>query len=261
MDVVQRVHIVPLGYEFDRILEPIRNQRADLVYLLTDDGHMVSSADYHEELLAGLESTARRVETKSCDLADVYAVLGEVTTLAAKHADDDVRVNVSGAGTTAAIGATMACMDVATDATPYYVEPESYTVEGSAEPVSAGVEETVELPSYPIESPTRDQIAIMTFLADPVEHDERFRTTDPKKKDLIAYAESEGLSFLADRPNTTEKGKFRVLRTKIIEPLERDGYVTERKVGRRHLVELTEQGENACRAFAHKLRYGDSDGS
>ncbi|WP_207592388.1 DUF6293 family protein [Halomontanus rarus] len=261
MDVVQRVHIVPLGYEFDRILEPVRNQRADLVYLLADEGRMVSTAEYHDELVDTLESVARSVETTACDLADVYAVLGKVTTLAAKHASDDVRVNVSGGGTTAAIGATMACMDVATDATPYYVEPESYAVEGSVEPVSTGIEDVVELPSYPLESPSRDQVAIMTFLADPTEYDDRFRTTDPKKKDLIAYAESEGLSFLENRPNTTEKGKFRLLRTKIIEPLERDGYVTERKVGRRHLVELTEQGENACRAFAHKLRYGDPDGS
>ena len=118
MDVPQRVHVVPLGYEYDRILEPITRMRADLVYLLVDERW---DATYHEELLRELESAVRTLETRRCDLSDVYAVLGTVTTLAAKHAGDDVRVNVSGGGTIAAIGATIACMDVDTDATAYYV--------------------------------------------------------------------------------------------------------------------------------------------
>ncbi|ELZ14758.1 hypothetical protein C477_19739 [Haloterrigena salina JCM 13891] len=264
MDVVKRVHIVPLGYEYDRILGPIRNQRADLVYLLEDDGTdagaRTGTADYHDDLRAELESAVPEVRTRECDLTDVYAVLGIVTTLAAKHADDDVSVNVSGAGTIPAIGATMACMDVSTDARAYYVEPESYDHDGEREPISAGVAETEQLPAYPIDSPTPDQVAIMDFLAEPSDweayHDAR--TTPPKKKDLIEYARDRSLSFMADRRppedrGGEDKGAFRVLDTHVLEPLADDGYVTIESVGRRRVVELTEQGENAYRAFKHKL--------
>lgn len=264
MDVVKRVHVVPLGYEYERILEPIRNQRADLVYLLEDDGTdagaRTGTADYHGDLREELEAAVPEVRIRDCDLTDVYAVLGIVTTIAAKHADDDVSVNVSGAGTIPAIGATMACMDVSTDARAYYVEPESYGHDGEREPISTGVEEIEQLPAYPIDSPTPDQVAIMGFLADPTDwegyHDAR--TTPPKKKDLIEYARDRNLSFMADRRppedrGGEDKGAFRVLDTHVLEPLADDGYVTIESVGRRRVVELTEQGENAYRAFKHKL--------
>lgn len=263
MNVVRRVHVVPLGCEFDRIVEPIRDQRADLVYLLVD-GRDEEPA-YRDDLVDELESIVPDVRTRSCDLGDVYAVLGEVTTLAARHADDGVYVNVSGGGTVAAIGATIACMDVSTDATAYYVEPERYAHDGTAEPISAGVAEVSSLPSYPVDSPTRDQVAIMGFLADPERWDGYAdgRTAPPKKKDLIAFAREEGLSFVADRtppeerPGGEDKGAFRVLDAHVLDPLEADGYVTVEARGRRRVVELTERGENAYRAFRHKLEYGD----
>ncbi|PCR91689.1 HFX_2341 family transcriptional regulator domain-containing protein [Natrinema ejinorense] len=279
MEVVKRVHVVPLGYEFDRILEPIRDQRADLVYLLEGDGvggrgrngnegewngtterNATAAAEYHEELRAELESIVPEVRTWVCDLTDVYAVLGDVTTIADEHADDQVYVNVSGAGTIPAIGATIACMDVSTDAHAYYVEPAEYAHDGTAEPVSFGLDEIEEVPTYPIESPSRDQVAIMEFLSDPPAwdgfHDDR--TAPPKKKDLIEYARDHDLSFIADRRSPDErsgedKGAFRVLDTHVLEPLAEDGYVTIESVGRRRVVELTERGENAYRAFRHKL--------
>lgn len=281
MEVVKRVHVVPLGYEFDRILEPIRDQRADLVYLLEDegashegtaddrreehsDGHAernaTATAEFHDALYEELESIVPEVRTWKCDLTDVYAVLGDVTTIAAKHAEDQVYVNVSGAGTIPAIGATIACMDVSTDAHAYYVDPSTYAHDGTTEPSSFGVDEIEGIPTYPIESPTRDQVAIMEFLADPDAwegyHDDR--TTPPKKKDLIEYARAQNLSFMADRRAPDEragedKGAFRVLDTHVLEPLVEDGYVTIESVGRRRVVELTERGENAYRAFRHKL--------
>ncbi|WP_137289571.1 HFX_2341 family transcriptional regulator domain-containing protein [Natronorubrum halophilum] len=270
MDVVKRVHIVPLGYEYDRILEPIRNQRADLVYLLEDNGAgenaRTGEAEYHDELRAELESTVPEVRVWPCDLTDVYAVLGEVTTIAANHAEDTVSVNVSGSGTIPAIGATMACMDVSTDARAYYVEPAAYDHDGERDPISSGVAEIEQLPTYPIESPTPDQVAIMAFLSDPTSWEgyHEARTAPPKKKDLIEYGRAKELSFMADRQSPAEhgsedKGAFRVLDTRILEPLEADGYVTIESVGRRRVIELTEQGENAYRAFKHKLAERDDE--
>ncbi|THE64861.1 hypothetical protein D8Y22_10850 [Salinadaptatus halalkaliphilus] len=256
MDVVKRVHIAALGYEYDRILEPIRDQRADLVYLLEDPDHLTTA--YHDELVAELEAVVPAVETLESDLTDVYAVLGDVTTIASHHADDVVAVNVSSAGAIPAIGMTIACMDASTNAQPYYVEPATYAHDGSSEPTSFGADRIDELPIYPMESPTTDQVAIMGFLADPAAwdgyHDDR--TAPPKKKDLIEYARDVGLSFMADRQSPgdgEDKGAFRVLDIHVVEPLVADGYVTVESVGRRRVVSLTDRGENAYRAFRHKL--------
>lgn len=258
MDLVKRVHVAALGYEYDRILEPIRDQRADLVYLLADVGGV--EADYHGPLRRELEEIVPEVRTRECDLTDVYAVLGDVTTIASRHADDVVAVNVSSAGRVPAIGMTMACMDVSTNAQPYYVEPESYAHDPAEIPTTTGVADVEQLPIYPIDSPTPDQVAIMDFLAEPGAwegyHDDR--TSPPMKKDLIEYARDVGLSFMADRQAPgdqpgEDKGAFRILDTHVLDPLAEDGYVTVESVGRRRVVELTERGANAFRAFRHKL--------
>lgn len=252
MDVTQRVHIAPVSSEYDRVLEPLEEQRADVAYLLVDL-HPEEVPTYFDELKSDVESAVQELSIVESDFSDVYAVLGDVTTLAARHDGDDVYVNVSGAGTIAAIGATIACMDVSTDATAYYVKPESYEHDGLDHPITTGVAETTPVPTYPIDSPSADQIAILEFLADPAAFDDRFETARPKKSDLIEYARRRELSFIDNRSPATEKGAFRLLDTHIVQPLVDDGYVIVEQVGRRRLVELTDRGENALRAFHHKL--------
>ena len=250
MDAVDRVHVVPLGHEFDRIVEPVVRYRADVVYLLEHDDPTAETPEYHEDIEDALAEAGADVRWRSCDLFDVYDVLGVVTTIAAEHRGDSVRVNVSGGGTLAAIGATIACMDVSTDATAYYVHPEEYALDAVERPVSEGFDDLSTLPDYPVDSPTRDQVAIMAYLAD-----REGGTARPKKRDLIDYAEAEELSFVADRDPANDKAKFRLLDTHVVSPLESDGYIEVEKVGRRHVVELTEQGHNAYRAFRHKLEH------
>ncbi|SNZ13171.1 hypothetical protein SAMN06269185_2066 [Natronoarchaeum philippinense] len=250
MDAVDRVHVVPFGSEFDRIVEPVVRYRADVVYLLEHDDPHGTTPTYHDEVVAAIEDEGIEVRRRDCNLVDVYDVLGVVTTVAAEHRGDSVRVNVSGAGTIAAIGATIACMDVSTDATAYYVEPESYAHDAEAEPISEGFSDLATLPTYPVDSPSRDQVAIMSYVAE-----REGGTARPKKRDLIDHAEAEALSFIADRDPANDKAKFRLLDTHVVAPLVEDGYLEIKKVGRRHLVALTDRGHDALRAFRHKLAH------
>jgi hypothetical protein len=252
MDIVKRVHIAPLGFEHDRILEPATRYGADLMYLLVNEGG--PRASYHDDLEAGLADAGIEVRRESCDLMDVYDVLGVVTTLAARHAGDDVRVNVSSGNKLAAVGATIACMDVSTDATAYYVHPESRAHDGVDAPATSGYAADDTLPTYPIDSPTPDQVAVLRYLEE--------ANTDvytPKKKDIIDHAKEAGLGFLADNPPANRQGEFRRLNAAVLDPLVEDGYVTIRSVGRRKEVTLTDRGGKALRAFRHKLASSDGD--
>jgi hypothetical protein len=283
MDVVRRVHVAPLGYEHDRILEPAVRYGADVLYGLVDvprerlvdgvdrddgedgDGDAVrreeldagrwvgrgrTGAPYHEDLLAALSEGGVEVRLRPVDLYDVYDVLGAVTTLAARHAGDDVRVNVSTGGALAAVGATVACMDVSTDATAYYVHPEERAHDGTAAPATRGLADVESLPTYPVDSPTPDQVAVMRYLR---EADTAAYT--PKKRDVIDHAKEAGLGFVANDPPANRQGEFRRLNATVVEPLVADGYVTVEDVGRRKELSLTERGEQALRAFRHKLAF------
>jgi len=247
MQPIEEVHVVPLGYEHDRILSPIREHDADRVYLLAaahQDRHLTP---YQEALVEELEADSRAVAFRETDLADIYDVLAVVTTVAAEHAEDVVRVNVSSAGKLAAIGSAIACM--ATDATAYYVHVEEHVPDLESNPRTRGFKEAEVLPSYPIEAVSYDQVAVLDYLAE--------TNTDAytaKKSDLIEFAEAAELSFMTEADPANDKAKFALLNANIVDPLESDGYIAVEAVGRQKQIELTETGWNVLHAFRHKLQ-------
>ncbi|KZN26077.1 hypothetical protein A4G99_23135 [Haladaptatus sp. R4] len=246
MQSIDEVHIAPLGFEYDRILGPVREHGVDILYLLEHDGPESDHPDYHDALKEELEAEGIDVRSRTVDLMDIYDVLGIVTTLVSEHRDDIVRVNVASGSKLSAVGAAIACM--ATDATAYYVHPEGYAHADREERQSYGYTGEEVLPTYPIESPTRDQVSVMNYLQ---ESDTEVYT--PKKKDIIGYSEEAGLSFIADSNPANDKAKFALLNANIIDPLQRDDYIEVRKVGRQKQVTLTDTGHDVLRAFRHKL--------
>ncbi|WP_132058421.1 HFX_2341 family transcriptional regulator domain-containing protein [Halorussus amylolyticus] len=246
MNTIDEVHVAPLGYEDERILGPVEKYDADVLYLLEHDDR-TDEPEYHDDLRAELADLDVTVRTVAVDLMDIYDVLGVVTTLVADHPDDIVRVNVSSGSKLSAVGATLACM--CTDATAYYVHPEGYPYADRGERQSYGYADDEVLPSYPIESPTTDQVAVMQFLADT-----NTAAYTAKKKDIIEYADEVGLSFLADNQPANDKAKFALLNANVVEPLLEDDYIEVEDVGRRKHITLTETGEDALRAFRHKVR-------
>ncbi|MFB6150427.1 MAG: DUF6293 family protein [Haloarculaceae archaeon] len=246
MRTIDEVHIVPLGYEHDRILEPVRRHDADLVYFLTGDGGRRRLTPYQEALVDELEDENRAIEFREVDMGDLYDVLAVVTTIAADHDDDVVRVNVSSGGKLAAIGAAIACM--ATAATAYYVHVEERVPDLESQPRTRGMVEAEVLPSYPIETVSRDQVAILAYLEET--NDETYTA---KKSDLIEYAESAELSFMTDSDPANDKAKFALLNANVVDPLQDDGYIDVETVGRQKQVLLTETGKNVLHAFRHKL--------
>jgi hypothetical protein len=246
MNPIDEVHIAPLGHEYDRVLGPARRYGIDIIYLLEHDEPADDKPDYHEELKQVLAEEGTEVRSRTVDLLDIYDVLGIVTTLVSEHADDIVRVNVASGSKLSAVGAAIACM--VTEATAYYVHPEGYAHADRNERQSYGYATDEVLPSYPIESPTTDQVAAMEFLES--------STTDihtPKKKDIIEYAEEEELSFIADNQPANDKAKFALLNANIVNPLKESGYVEVQMVGRQKQVALTPTGRDALRAFRHEL--------
>jgi hypothetical protein len=171
MDVPDRVHISPLGYEYDRVLEPAVEAKADRVYLLEHSESDNEEPEYHTELVEELQETGIAVQSVSCDIFDLYAVLGKVAELITEHITDEVYVNISTGSKISAIGGMIACMVTRESAnvTPYYVRAEGYTPDeeknNEERPVSFGVAAISELPTYPIQGPSREEISILQYIA------------------------------------------------------------------------------------------------
>lgn len=244
LDQISEVHIAPLGYEYDRIVEPVLEYDADLLYLLY--GTDTSNPEYHEALQQELLNAGIDIRTRDLNLHDIYDVLGTVTTITDHHREDIVRVNVSSGPKLATVGVALACM--ATDAAGYHVHPETRNHASTSSPRTEGMVAAEQLPSYPLETPSEDQVRVLNFI------DERNTSTyTPKKSDLITFAEDAELNFIRKRQPGNEKAKFALLNNQIIEPLADNGYLQVESVGRTKQISLTDTGKNALRAFRHKL--------
>jgi hypothetical protein len=246
----ERVQIVPLGFEDARLRRPIDELRADRVVAIEHE-HQERPIPYLEALLADLDADERIVlERRSCDLFDLYDALGTIAGAIRDYETEAVAVNLSGGSTITAIAGMIACMTVG--ATPIYARPE-YGPEGERipeEPLHDEVREVVALPTYPIERPTGQALAVLSHLGAASEDATgRYRGVD--KKGLIAFGAEEGLPFVADAEAESEKALYRRLDAHVLDGLREREYVSIERIGRRSVVSLTEEGENVLQAFSH----------
>ena len=242
--VPDRVHIIPLGYEKDRILEPVQDLKADKVILLIhrDDEDLWS----RKEVKGELQESPIKVEERDCDIFDMYGTIGTIADIIDNHSADDVYVNLATGSKVTAIGGMIACM--LTEATPYYVRAEKYGPENEegppSNPVSRGVKGIDNLPSFHIDEPPAEQIRALEFISN---------AGAVRKSQLIEFGEENQLPFLRDHSTANRTGKYRLLDSHIINPLTERGEISVEQVGRRSEVEITEAGENTLRAFDYLL--------
>lgn len=240
MDVAERVHLMPVGYENDRIVLSAERFRADRVVLLKYDDE-TDHPSYVETIRERLDERGIDHESVSCDVFDFYDCIGTVAELATRFDDHDVYVNLASGSKLTAIGGMIACM--ATGATPYYVRAERYAAESDGD-TAEGIREVTELPTYPMESPDPQHVAVMGHVA---------REGGARKRDLITFGKEAALPFIADRDAANRKSEYRLLDSHVLDPLRENGYVTVRERGRSKIVELTEAGENTLRAFRYLI--------
>jgi hypothetical protein len=241
VDVEDRIHIVPLGYERDRVIVPPLKMGADTVILVThtqDDGE--EEPDYYADIYEVFDEAAINIVEESCDIFDLYDALGTIAGLIQDYRDDEVHVNLATGGKVTAIAGMIACM-VTEAATPYYVSAEEYG-DHQTSPVAENVTNISNLPTYPIDSPTLEQVQMLAFIAE---------EGPLSKKALIEYAEEKELPFIADYEADDPKGKYRKLDSNILKPLVNDGAVIITEKGREKVAQVTADGENTLHAFRY----------
>jgi hypothetical protein len=240
MDVAERVHLIPVGYENDRIVLPAERLRADRVVLLEYEDE-TDHPSYARAVRERFDELGIGHESVQCDIFDFYDCIGTVAELATRFGDHDVYVNLASGSKVTAIGGMIACMS--TGATPYYVRAERYAAETDGD-VAEGIREITELPTYPMESPEPQHVAVMDYLD---------REDGARKRDLIDFGREAGLPFIADREAANRKSEYRLLDSHVLDPLAENGYVALESVGRSTRVSLTAGGADTLRAFRYLI--------
>ena len=243
MDIADRVQIAPLGYEYNRILEPVYEYNADTVVLLRHKASQDYEAPFQRELVQTLRENDRiDLKERECDLFDINSAVTAFVSAIESHQKDDVLVNVSTGSKLTAIAGMMACQS--TSATPFYVAPSFQNEDGSREapskPLVDSVGEMFDLPVFRLNAPSSDQLAMLEYLRE---------QNGATKKELIQHARDEKLSFIVNTSSKTDEGLYRLLETHIIKPLREQNYIHVEKDGRKKRVYLDEHGRDALRIF------------
>jgi len=252
MEISNRVQIAPLGYEYNRILKPIYEFKADKVILLRQNKEDDYEADFQRELVQTLEENERiELEQRECDLFNIGNAIEAFVSAIASCDSDEIYVNVSTGSKLTAIAGMIACQS--TTATPFYVSPQFRNEDGEREaPSSPQVEsigEISQLPVFHLEGPDSDQLAILRYLCE---------NDGATKKDLISYARDQELSFIANSQSKSQEGLYRLLATNIISPLTDEDYIRVHKEGRKKRVYLTDHGREALVTFPRSVQGNDT---
>jgi len=243
-----RVHVVPLGIEHDRIVEPAVETSADRVVLL-DYLPSYLERERRDDVERSLEGRGIGTVRRQCEVEDLFDALAAFGRAIADHEGDEVYVNLATGNKLTAVAGMIASMAMEV-AQPYHVEAQEH---GSHHPPApSGVASIDGIPPYPMERPERQHLSVMDHIgtSDRTTGDgEPYRV----KRELIEFGEDAEPPFLADYEGETSKGKFRRLDAHVVSPLLETGYVEVEEVGTQKRVFLTSDGRNTLRGFRYLI--------
>ncbi len=231
-----RVHIAPVGFENDRIVLPLRQMKADKVWLISQK-HDNKAATYSEKIISLLKTSKIDYEQIDCEITDLYDVLKTIRIILEKEASNDIFINVSSGSKIEAIAGMMASMIFreGNRIMPYYVVPEKYNTQPEAgTPLSSGIKDIQTLPEYRIEQPKQQLIKLLRIV------DQAGGAIS--KKELIEEATENGLIRVGGRNEA--QSKYMSLNKNFLSPLEDWRLIRVQKEGRRKQVLLTDEGKN-----------------
>lgn len=242
MPVDLRVHIVPVGYDSNRVFESLTEMKADKVYFIKhilDDRNHSAYLDKIKKEIKSLK--AIQIEEK-VDIWDFYGCMEKFKKiiLDEKKNGNKVWVNVSSGSKITAIAGMLACMTWG--ALPYYVRINYPQKQKMKDVEKEAVEKTIYPPVYGIEKPTDTSMEILRLIEQKGDIIRKVHLI----KELVSKGkikEKKGWSDVSAEP-----AKHSQLRT-LLDPLIKHEFVEIKSQGPNSEVILTNRGKEALRFF------------
>ena len=237
-----RVHIAPLGFEVDRIVIPLKQTKADKLWLISHDNRSKDmSAPYLDKIKKECKKLGVEVNIAYADRLNLFQAIKSIKDIIEKEKDNYIYVNVASGSKIQAIACMMACMVLkeCDNLKPFYAEPESYAAfEGKQQ--SFGIKDTIPLPTYEIQIPKPKLLQALKIIS---EHKNQKIT----KKEMAEIADKEGIITIKAEESNYSQARFASLDKNIIAPLENDWkFIEIEKIGRNRWIKITQEGKNAA---------------
>ena len=257
MRVKKRIHIAPVGFEVDRIVQPAITYEADMVYLLIHNNKADDKAGpYVERIIEQLKKEKIEIKKVFADWRDVESITKEARKLFLSLAGNDIYVNIASGSKNHAIALDRAIMTLADQSNirEFYAESEAYEgFKPGKEQLSKGVREVKEIPKRKMVLPNERLLGALTIIRDynvneggcarSCKKDHEHIKKRIKKKQLAESCIEQGILPAAGNKLTS-------LDKNIIQKLaDKWDFIKIEKIGQSFYVGLTPQGE----AHVHEM--------
>ena len=237
-----RVHIAPLGFEIDRIVLPLKQTKADKLWILAHDNRSEDlSAPYLEKIKKECKKLGVELKVSYSDRLSLFKAIKSIKDIISQEENNYIYVNVASGSKIQAIECMMACMVLkeCDNLQPFYAEPESYAAfEGKQQ--SFGIKDTIALPTYEIQTPQPKLLAALKIVAD--QPDQKIT-----KKEMAQIAEDQKIITINAEQENHSQARFASLDKNIIAPLEKEWkFIEVEKIGRNRWIKITQEGKDAA---------------
>ena len=237
-----RVHIAPLGFEIDRIVIPLKQTKADKLWILAHDNRSEDlSGPYLEKIKKECKKLGVEVKVAYSDRLSLFKAIKSIKDIISQEKGNYIYVNLASGSKIQSIAAMMACsLSKSSDnLQPFYAEPESYAAfEGKQQ--SFGIKDTIALPTYEIQTPKPKLLAALKIVSE-----------QPKqkitKKEMAQIAEDQKIITINAEQENHSQARFASLDKNIIAPLEKEWkFIEVEKIGRNRWIKITQEGKDAA---------------
>ena len=236
-----RVHIAPLGFEIDRIVLPLKETKADRLWLMVHDNRSSDlSAPYLEKIKKECKKLGVEVKVAHSDRLNLFQTIKSIKDVINQEENNYIYVNVASGSKIQAIACMMACMVLKEykNLQPFYAEPEKYAAfEGKQQ--SFGLKDTVPLPTYEIQTPKPKLLQALKII-------QQAKNQKITKKEMAELAEEQEIITVNSEEKNHSQARFASLDKNIIQPLQDEwNFIKIEKIGRNRWIKITQDGLDA----------------
>ena len=244
--IQQRVHVVPMGFEEDRVVLPAIRLKAERVVLLANTRANDKAGPFRALAVKRLEEAGIHCELVRAPIFDLPRTVDAIVRVFRAYRKESLFINISAGSKIQAVAGLLAAMIVRVEGLPvvvYYCEPETYKDDPPTTPLSKGLRQLFDVPVLAFPSPPPSQRETLALL----------RSGALAKRDLAVRLARKGFLDKArlNREGDPKDERSRVslqssVEQKVIQPLVSQGYVRTERAGRKVMVSLTQAGMDAA---------------
>lgn len=242
-----RVHIVPVGFEEDRVVMPAIEMKAEKIILVVKDGDSTRGKQFVKNSIEKLSGKGIKVEEQPIQFFDLNKNMELFNQLIKEHKNDDIYINISTGSKIQALAALFAAMAAKNEGiriTTYYAIPSKY---GNVnEPISTGLKDIISIPIFPLPQPSSEiKEATKLLLNKPFSKEELGKIL--AQKGVLGEKLKRAIDDSWDEK--TRISVHSTVQSKIIVPMLNEKYIITEKKGRNLIITLTEFGREASNLF------------